>query len=983
MDLSRLFTLDFGVVLIYLAFTLYVGMRSGKGIKTMRDYVLGEQGGYATPILVATLFATLVGSGAIMGTAEKVFAVGIIWVFVNMGPSIRYFIIARYVAPYMDRFHKKLSLGEMMGGFYGKPGQVIGGFAGAVRCTGDVAGQIVAIGYLFHYFIGLPYVWGVVIAYGIVVAYSVFGGIRAVTATDIIQFGVLVIVIPVIACKMLWHAGHYEGIYNSVPQGHFDFSGRGGLWKYLVLFFVFVMPNLDPAYVQRLLMARDAKQAYVCFNVAACLRLSVDALITLTAFAVVAVKPNLNPNLVLPYAVDTVLSVGFRGLGIAGLLAIVMSSADSYLHIGSVSFVHDVVQPLRAQRLPDDKELKLTRVTTAVLGVGAAVAAMSFANILDLVLVYYSFWIPVVMVPLLAGIWGYTASIRSFCVAVAAGAATVTAWKLGLGEVVPIDPTIPAMCVNVLVFCIMRLFDGPHNIYYDPDDPCAQVLKEKEQADVKRDVQAGKKTGVQQKLRCWFQQWRQWLTGWMFSWQGTVAFCNLRAKILNFSYTEFAVITMLCAVMPYFFWVDVNVKTVWQECVLWMHLGGGVACFLVLMRSYLPWRLLREWLPVFWVGTLAFAWPFTQTVAFLSEGGSTGSFVLWLWGTCMLVLRLDMLAARRMVVWGTLLGCLLYSVVSSVTGLQQELMTPPPLPLLLLSPVLIAAVALLPRRDEMLLRTQGVVLCVQQATNAHESKRPLINCRDRAAALERELVKLWGVLQEIKTFSPQEGQRLQGLCTGLQQQAKEIVTDSQKGIHFLADLIANTKDPLQYTPKCEVVQMKDCVDLAVRMGEFGGESARIHVDTSEDFEVVGNMGLLAHVVINAAENAVNNSEPNDRIEIRLERGENRNGLSIYNTSSTTLERDVLHVFDLDFTRTRGGSGTGLAFSKWAVQQMDGGARVWSMPSKSTCFIYDFPQVTAQRRQKAQRRSEEQDGIKQLDEALRKQREAQQARWAKA
>ncbi|MEM7589720.1 MAG: ATP-binding protein, partial [Myxococcota bacterium] len=223
--------------------------------------------------------------------------------------------------------------------------------------------------------------------------------------------------------------------------------------------------------------------------------------------------------------------------------------------------------------------------------------------------------------------------------------------------------------------------------------------------------------------------------------------------------------------------------------------------------------------------------------------------------------------------------------------------------------------------------------------------------------------------------------RLQELCATLQQRARKIATGSQEGIDFLSDLIGNTKDPLQYTPKCQVVQMSDCVDLAMRTGNFVGHHARIHVDTSENFEVVGNMGLLAHVVINATENAVKNSKPTDRIEIRLQRREEGNTVSIYNTSSTTLEKDVLHVFDLDFTRARGGTGTGLAFSKWAVEQMDGKARAWSMPGKSTCFAYTFPCVTAQRRQEAQRRSEKEDVYKQLDEALRKQREAQQARWA--
>ena len=73
-----------------------------------------------------------------------------------------------------------------------------------------------------------------------------------------------------------------------------------------------------------------------------------------------------------------------------------------------------------------------------------------------------------------------------------AGGATVAVWKLGLGTVVPVDVIIPATCVNLLVFSIMRLFDGPHNVYDDPNDPYAQVLKETEQTDARHKTKASK-----------------------------------------------------------------------------------------------------------------------------------------------------------------------------------------------------------------------------------------------------------------------------------------------------------------------------------------------------------------------------------------------------------------------------------------------------------------------------------------------------------
>ncbi|MEM7495134.1 MAG: sodium:solute symporter family protein, partial [Myxococcota bacterium] len=209
MNTTNLFTLDTAIVAAYLLITLIIGLRAGRGIKTMQDYVIGTSGvkTYGTPVLVAALIATQIGGGSTVGLSEKIFTTGLIWLFISIGEGLRQFLVAFFVVPYFGRFEEKLSVGEMMGGFYGVPAQVVTGFMGAIRCAGEVGVQIAAIGYLFHYFLGVPQLWGVSISCGIIVIYASFGGIRSVTATDIVQFAILVIVIPVIAARMSQHAG--------------------------------------------------------------------------------------------------------------------------------------------------------------------------------------------------------------------------------------------------------------------------------------------------------------------------------------------------------------------------------------------------------------------------------------------------------------------------------------------------------------------------------------------------------------------------------------------------------------------------------------------------------------------------------------------------------------------------------------------------------------------------------------------------------
>ncbi|MEM7495458.1 MAG: hypothetical protein AAF471_04840, partial [Myxococcota bacterium] len=136
--MSQLFTIDFAIVAAYLLITLIVGIHFGRGITTMREYVIGGYRRYSVVILVATLLATRVGGGATFGSSEKIFVLGLIWFTVQLGVPIQEILVARYIAPHVGRFRNKLSVGEMMGDFYGRPGRVTIGIVGTIKCVGSI-----------------------------------------------------------------------------------------------------------------------------------------------------------------------------------------------------------------------------------------------------------------------------------------------------------------------------------------------------------------------------------------------------------------------------------------------------------------------------------------------------------------------------------------------------------------------------------------------------------------------------------------------------------------------------------------------------------------------------------------------------------------------------------------------------------------------------------------------------------------------------
>ncbi|MEM7589788.1 MAG: sodium:solute symporter family protein [Myxococcota bacterium] len=471
--------LDIGIVVAYLVITLAIGLWAGKGVNTVKQYAIGSKN-YGTFIIVATLFATNVGGGSTIGTTEKVLTVGVMYALITLGMPVNKFVTAYCVAPFMNRFRNKISIGEIMHTCYGKPGQVITGIMGTLLAIGIVGGQIGALGYVGNYFWGLDRLYSTLIAAGIVVIYSSIGGVRAVAFTDVFQFAIALYVIPMIYYESSWRIGGIGQLWKQVPAEKLQLATNWQDWIiYISLFLAYCTPSLEPSFTQRLLMARDAIQAQNTMKSLIWADVLFFAAITCIAFSSSVLAPDVNPNHAFFHILQTVLSEGWKGIAVAGVLAFIMSTADSDLNAASVCLIHDTVQPLKREPLAASAELKWLRVATVATGTLAIVAALSFQSLIDLMWSVYDLWAPCIVIPLFACVMGYKSSIRAFSFAVATGFLCTTAWKLW-------GPTwirsmLPGMMANFIAFYIARYFDKPEDIYWDESefDPTIPAQKRK------------------------------------------------------------------------------------------------------------------------------------------------------------------------------------------------------------------------------------------------------------------------------------------------------------------------------------------------------------------------------------------------------------------------------------------------------------------------------------------------------------------------
>lgn len=228
-------------------------------------------------------------------------------------------------------------------------------------------------------------------------------------------------------------------------------------------FFIFLIPLLDPAIMQRIMMDRDEEKIATGFRLSALTDIPIYLVVCLIGLIAFVKNPGLDSNLSFPYILSE-LPNGIKGLAVAGVFAVTMSTADSFLNAASVSLVHDVIKPCLRRPMKDRLEVLLAQVATVLLGFSAIFGALKFPRLLDLIIYFQNIsWMPLIMAPLYATLFGLGANRRSFIIAGTCGIGAQVLWPLAIGKISELFLaliSLTASCLGLLIshFLSKRLF---------------------------------------------------------------------------------------------------------------------------------------------------------------------------------------------------------------------------------------------------------------------------------------------------------------------------------------------------------------------------------------------------------------------------------------------------------------------------------------------------------------------------------------------
>ncbi len=448
------FNLDIAIVIIFLIANLAAGVYSGRGIKNITEYAIGNRN-FATSTLAATIIATWISGSFFTVSVSQSYKEGIWFLPAIIGGTLSLVIIARFLAPKMQEFFGHLSVAESMGFLYGKNIRLVTAISSIAQSIAMTALQIKVFSTLLSYFLDFSPTTAVLISSFVVIFYSAWGGIKSVTFTDVIQFFTFGMFIPMFAL-FIWQTfgNNPEMIHTFKTHPLLDYTQLLNYKdaRFFPNFFMmlwFLIPSMSSPLFQRALMAQNTKQIGASFYVATIGYGAVALLTCGIGLLILSINHTLNPDNAIVYIIDNYSFTGLKGLTVIGIMAMVMSTADSWINTGAVIFSHDLCKPFGIQ---PKNELLISRLFSVFVGCVAVIMVLSTSSLFKLFSLQSNFYMPIVTAPLLLAILGFRSTSKAVGIGMISGAVGAILWKIYLTPLTAIDSVVPAMLINLLTF---------------------------------------------------------------------------------------------------------------------------------------------------------------------------------------------------------------------------------------------------------------------------------------------------------------------------------------------------------------------------------------------------------------------------------------------------------------------------------------------------------------------------------------------------
>lgn len=367
---NKLSSLDSGVFIVYviglLCLALWISRSEKKEGANTEDYFLASK---ALPwwAIGASLIASNISAEQIIGMSGSGYALGLAIASYEWMAAITLILVGKYMLPIFLKNEIFTMPQYLEQRFDNKVKTTLALFWLAVYVFVNLTAVLWLGGLAIETVAGVDWMFGMIFLATFSVAYSLYGGLKAVAYTDILQVVLLVLgglflsylaldavsegqgVIAGFSVLTEQVPSHFDMILSSDNEHYMSLPGIsvliGGMWIMNLSYWGF-----NQYIIQRALAAKDLKEAQKGIAFAAYLKLLMPVIVVLPGIAAVILHPNLtSPDQAYP-SMMALMPSGIKGLVFAALVAAIVSSLASMTNSISTIFTMDIYSQLKPNK---------------------------------------------------------------------------------------------------------------------------------------------------------------------------------------------------------------------------------------------------------------------------------------------------------------------------------------------------------------------------------------------------------------------------------------------------------------------------------------------------------------------------------------------------------------------------------------------------------------------------------------------------------
>ena len=450
MNHSEISVWDIAIIAVYLIVMISVGVYFIRRVKNSGDYYVAGRS-FGPLVLMATVCATIIGGSGLMGRAGVAYSSG----FKAVITAVPYFLGMLIFSGISGRIsaigikYDITSIPELFEMRFGKTAKLLLSAMIAFTMMGTVASQVTATATIVKMLggqIGLSYEIGALIACVVFMLYTATSGLYGVVYTDVLQFYILILFVYIlIPIASLLSVGGVSNFTANLDPALVTPYVNGSILGDIVTYLVFTMAGAEMW--QRAFAAKDRKSARKgMFLGTAVYGVTIFLVFFMGIIAHQIIGDDVlaqfgSTDAVIPALAIKVLPIGLTGVALAGMLSVIMSTADSYLLVSVQTCVHDIGKTI-CPEMREKTELRLSRLFAVLLPIGALVIALYIKNAYATLMFAWCFYAAAAGIPAFAALFWKKATKQGIIASMVSGFTVCIAWKLlgqpfGLGAAVP------------------------------------------------------------------------------------------------------------------------------------------------------------------------------------------------------------------------------------------------------------------------------------------------------------------------------------------------------------------------------------------------------------------------------------------------------------------------------------------------------------------------------------------------------------------